>query len=665
MPPPAQLPRSPWPAAATLLAAAVLLGLGIAEMWPWISDDAFISLRYSARLLAGDGLTWNDGEVVEGYSNLLWVLLAAGLHACGVDWIAAVRGLGIAAALLTLAVLVRSAHHTGGRAHAPLGATLVLAAMAPFALWAIGGLEAPLALLLTTLGFASTGRVLAEREESVGLGACRTAGVAFALLAWTRPDGPLWAAMACGALLMFGRRGPAGATGVLSRRLAALGLPVLGAVTAQVVFRLAYYGDWVPNTAHVKVASSAATLAFGLDYLHDAWRTLRCLVVPAAIGAVLAMADRRWRPLAVLCAVAVAAWSLYVATIGGDLFPLCRILLPALGPLALLAALGMHQLGRRGAPGALAAWILAVAGVAVARYDARREPGKFEQRSQWEWAGCAVGEWLGSTFGPQAPLLAVDPAGAVPFYSRLQCLDMLGLCDRHIAKAPLPRANHVIPGHSRGDGAYVLDRAPDLVLFAAPIGDVAPRWPGGWQMEADPRFLRDYRCVVFRTGPVPVVGVGERDLAVTMWAKLAGRLGVQQDGDAWVVPGWLLGGHRQAVPLHLSDPEPPPAEGETLLARATAGLALQQWHAQEAVVGVRGAPGRGAVGEIRRAGTFVLQGLPVPGVDFDAALEPPTSGVTVDLVSENGRVDLQCVVANTTRLPVRITAVRLTRRAPR
>src|SRR5688572_27993928 len=109
MAPPAQLPRSPWPMAAALLAAAALLGLGIAEMWPWISDDAFISLRYSSRLLAGDGLTWNDGEFVEGYSNLLWVLLAAGLHTCGVDWVAAVRWLGIAAALLTLAVLVRSA----------------------------------------------------------------------------------------------------------------------------------------------------------------------------------------------------------------------------------------------------------------------------------------------------------------------------------------------------------------------------------------------------------------------------------------------------------------------------------------------------------------------------------------------------------------------------
>jgi len=679
MPALAPLPRSAWPACAALLGAAALLGLGIANVWPWISDDAFISLRYAVRLVAGDGLTWNDGDRVEGYSNLLWVLLTAGLHACGVDWVAAVRGLGIGSTLLVFAVLVRSAATSGARAHAAFGSVLILAAMAP------------IALLLTTLGFHATGTVLAERDERVGLRACRLAGGAFALLAWTRPDGPLWAAMACLAIVLFGRAGPAGERAVLRRRLLALGLPVLVAVVAQLVFRLAYYGDWVPNTAHVKVASSAATLAMGFDYLHQAWRTLRCLLVPAAVGALLALCDRRSRPFAVLCVVAVVVWSLYVATIGGDLFPLCRILLPALGPLALLAGLGMRLLARHGTPGVIAAWSLALAGIAVAQFDARRQPGPFEQRSQWEWQGRAVGEWLGGAFGEQAPLLALDPAGAVPFYSGLPCLDMLGLCDRHIAKAPLPRPDHVVPGHSRGDGAYVLDRAPDLVLFASPTGDVSPRWPGGWQMENDPRFLRDYRCVVFRTGMVPVVGAGEHDLAVTMWARLAGRIGVRQEGNAWIVPGWLLGAHRQQVPLHLHDPAAPRVEGEPGLLRAQAGLALQQWVTEQRAVGVLdtsgqgasgqgasgpGASGPGVVGEIRRAGAVVLQGLPVPAGDYELSLDPPTAGVTLALVREDGtvgeRVDsgfrvvagtgvnLQCVVAPGTPLPVRVAAVRLT-----
>lgn len=39
------------------------------------SDDAFISYRYAANLLAGNGLVFNAGEPVEGYSNFLYTLL--------------------------------------------------------------------------------------------------------------------------------------------------------------------------------------------------------------------------------------------------------------------------------------------------------------------------------------------------------------------------------------------------------------------------------------------------------------------------------------------------------------------------------------------------------------------------------------------------------------
>ena len=61
-----------------LLLAVSLLALGVfRDVLPWIVDDAFISLRYADRLVAGEGLTWTDGERVEGYSNLLWVLATA------------------------------------------------------------------------------------------------------------------------------------------------------------------------------------------------------------------------------------------------------------------------------------------------------------------------------------------------------------------------------------------------------------------------------------------------------------------------------------------------------------------------------------------------------------------------------------------------------------
>src|SRR5690242_14846397 len=58
----------------------VALAVSLAGSWyflPNYVDDSFISYRYSERFLQGHGLTWNDHEYVEGYSNLLWVLLVA------------------------------------------------------------------------------------------------------------------------------------------------------------------------------------------------------------------------------------------------------------------------------------------------------------------------------------------------------------------------------------------------------------------------------------------------------------------------------------------------------------------------------------------------------------------------------------------------------------
>ena len=49
----------------------------------FITDDAFISFRYSKHLVEGLGLVYNPGERVEGYTNFLWVLLIAAGMSCG------------------------------------------------------------------------------------------------------------------------------------------------------------------------------------------------------------------------------------------------------------------------------------------------------------------------------------------------------------------------------------------------------------------------------------------------------------------------------------------------------------------------------------------------------------------------------------------------------
>src|SRR5205085_9529171 len=47
-------------------------------------DDEMVSMRYAQNLASGNGLVWNPGEKVEGFTNPLWVLLMAFFHLFGI-----------------------------------------------------------------------------------------------------------------------------------------------------------------------------------------------------------------------------------------------------------------------------------------------------------------------------------------------------------------------------------------------------------------------------------------------------------------------------------------------------------------------------------------------------------------------------------------------------
>ena len=52
------------------------IGLDGKRYWV-LFDDGMISMRYALNLVNGLGLTWNQGEFVEGFTNPLWTLLMA------------------------------------------------------------------------------------------------------------------------------------------------------------------------------------------------------------------------------------------------------------------------------------------------------------------------------------------------------------------------------------------------------------------------------------------------------------------------------------------------------------------------------------------------------------------------------------------------------------
>ncbi len=305
--------------------AAVALGIGLYaihahEYRGWLVDDAGISIAYAEHLAAGQGLVSQPGlPPVEGYSNPLWVFVLALASRGGLLALPATPKLIAAvfvAGVYTLVVaIVRRAAVRAGLASA---LAVALCSLNPsWVIWCTSGLENALyALGVVGLAYATLRALDAADRGGVGRRPFVLAGGVAALVAMTRPEGVLYAAVP--PLLAWGE-------GRRDRRLlAAYGGAVAAVFGAFLASRLAVFHQLLPNTALAKGGPSAGDVVDLLLFTSGGVAKADALLegaVPwplgnvAAAGAV-AMAwslARRpgglGRPLRVLLAFTVAAFA--------------------------------------------------------------------------------------------------------------------------------------------------------------------------------------------------------------------------------------------------------------------------------------------------------------------------------------------------------------------
>jgi len=532
--------------------AVLLAAWQAAWPYPFFSDDSFISLRYTERLLQGDGLTWTDvdgaPQRVEGYSNLLWVLLTAVIGATGAELVFAARLLGALATLIGLWFLAAALRPRDMRSAIIAGvAPLLVASTQPVMIWTLAGLEGPLVMALLAWGFGGLVRRYGncEIERDWLPRSLLLAGVPFALACWTRPDGPLWAFTAGVGLATISI--PAGVSSAC-RRAFWFGLPALLAVTSQVAWRIGYYGDYLPNTAHVKAELDPESFPAGYTFVEAALTAMPGLSALLAVGCVLCLLHRRTRSFTTVLLLPVVAWLCYLTAIGGDHFPGLRLLHGVIVPMALLAALGLHAIRNQHLRiifATVCALLTTYWNVDTARHDPRSKEALGET---WEWHGKVLGETIGRAFSERQPRIAVDAAGALPFYCKLPALDMLGLCDHTIATTPFPSWIDTVragipkpPGHMRGNGTYVIEQKPDIITYQHAPGLPLPVFVSACEFESDPRFFEHYRCILLDLGtPEILPGIREKHVA-PLWIQTEGRAGIERSDDRVILPAYLFG----------------------------------------------------------------------------------------------------------------------------
>jgi hypothetical protein len=407
----------------------------------FLCDDAFISFRYAEHLANGEGLVWNPGERVEGYTNFLWVLLMAAGIRVGIEPELYSNLLGILSGAALLTVLLIYCYRSSPKRNPLLWlAPLVLAANRSFTAWCTGGLET---MLFTLLVFSAYVLFLGERERRAAWPF--DSSLMFAAATLVRPEGALFTAVA-GAFLLYE---------ILARRRTAKSgmiwlAPYIAIVGSHAVWRFAYYGYWLPNTFYAKVPGAwweqgfEYLSRFALEY-HILW------FLPLAILAIVL----RPRFSNLLFAAASVSYLLYVAYIGGDRLEF-RFLVIILPYLYMLFAEGLLLIAswRKAI-----AWATGIALVATTLFVSQRHQEAAQPHGianlalmkRYADMRSREGNFLRGLIDegllPSDLVICVGGAGAVPYYTGWPTVDRRGLNDTLIARMELEERGMVAHEH--------------------------------------------------------------------------------------------------------------------------------------------------------------------------------------------------------------------------
>jgi hypothetical protein len=504
-------------------------------------------MRYAERFLAGQGLTWNDGEFVHSLSALLLVLLCSILGLLGVPVVLTMQVLSATAALAAAMAVMYASRRAGFsmNASAALGGSLLL--LAPFTVWIFSGSGGVLFAAVAAWSVV----LLTDKSSALSNARLRTAAALLGLLQLVRLDAMVIVVPLLLCTLFWGPR---------RRVIVGLVLPVLSFGLLSAVLQTWYYGTPVPHVALVKVPRGTQLLGVGLSYVVEFALT----VAPLLLVAVFAVFKGRkslltqgvFTPLAVCF-----TWVVYLVFVGGDWMPASRhfaIVLPLLlVTLVRVIAVAEPDYHRSRVYGVVVALTLLSGLISLTSSPADRARDAMRWMEQCE-SGSKV---LAAAFKGLDPLLAVEPAGCPPYVTGFRSLDMLGLTDAHISRASptgspvtwsrwqelrgsslddLPRDLY-IPGHGNGDGGYVWGRSPDIVVICDPVSASAEGcFRSWWEMRENYDIESRYRVLAVDVD-------AERPWKV--WVRHdAGPLSPQASRpDLRHFPAWLLSDPSTAI----------------------------------------------------------------------------------------------------------------------
>lgn len=409
----------------------------------FVVDDAFISYRYAKNLVRGNGMVFNLGEKVEGYTNFLWVILISIFMRVGANPVIVSKVFGIVSSFLLLyGTYLMGKKLLDSKYPHDLIALFLLSVSPCIAVWAVGGLETVFfaALVVWAIYFSFSTKYLLFSPYL------------FILASMTRPEGVLFFLITLAYMLIVRRYRDS--LGSLIRFL------LFGGI--YFVWRLYYFGNLLPNTFYAKVGvlGGLSGLGYFYDFVKYYGGGFLFIILPVFPILLKRTSDKYYFVIGT-----AVVYSLYILCVGSDWMPQYRFFVPVLPFFYLLIQKGIETLGGQikkrymvytfislflmvHSLQSLAMIILSHRPMTTFFSDSRIN---IESHKEATSQFIEVGKLLNEIASPNDSVIAYA-VGAIGYYSDLYIIDTHGLVSPHL----IPLSGDEMP-------EYILETHPTFV----------------------------------------------------------------------------------------------------------------------------------------------------------------------------------------------------------
>lgn len=532
-----------------ILAATSAAFVFIALNNKFLQDDAYISLRFVRNFVEGYGLVFNIGERVEGYTNLLWVLILSLVMFLKMNAETAAQYLSVLFGVVVLFVTFRLSETVRlnpvetkkGQAqdknlsegYFDLFAPVMLVFSSAFIFWSVSGMETTMFISFSLLGvyYYVRGKAKDEFDYKFPL---------FILLATlTRPEGLYFFGLVILHKVLYAILVKKGGffKEVFSAGAVKSYLVYVIPVIAYFAVRYSYYGYLFPNTYYAKTGLSSAYLSSGIEYLSKFITSYMfygaMLVVPLYL-----YKRKEIRFEFTLFYLLIIAFLAYSVMVGGDVLKQHRFFLPVLPLIYILFAKLLTvvylELKTKSSQG-MAFGIAAATVIAVCAFYYSTQKDKLDSDIMSENGLVDKMRVSGAWFSKKQQELgrpmtiAATTIGAVSYFAgpQVSVIDLLGLTDREIAHNPkiIPEiSENEIGWKERNYNAdYVMSRDPSYIYFSTGVKPSAYAERALFTTEEFNRFYTPYYMADRATGSMDVVYKRKSEEEVKTSAEFPGN----------------------------------------------------------------------------------------------------------------------------------------------